>query len=109
MEYLNANAWVASALLSVAFLGASLSMMWHMFETHSKPYNYLAVAGLLLMSLSFVLTGVIVGEQPIVTGRALLPLIRLLWLLAGLALNAYIVMYWGVRVKWKGRRDGTNE
>ncbi len=92
--WLNDNAWVASALLCVAFCGAAITMLWRGYETNSSRSFSVAVAGLLLLSASFVLVGVSVGTQPIVPGRALLPWIRLMWLWSALLLNGFMVLYW---------------
>jgi hypothetical protein len=103
-DWLNHNAWIASLLLVVAFGGAAVTMWWHIKETRSARYNYLVVAGLLIMAASFVLAGVSVGEQPIIESRVLIPIIRLLWLAAGVAINAFMVGYWLRRVQWNGWR-----
>lgn len=99
--WLNDNAWIASALLVVAFAGAALTMTWHMAESNSSKSGYLVVAGLLVLSGSFVLVGVTVGDQPVVSNGVLVPLIRILWLGAAVLLNSFMVLYWAERVEWK--------
>lgn len=99
--FLNENAWIASALLVLAFFGAAVTLAWHINETNSHFYNLLAVAVLLVMAVSFLLTGVSVGESPLIPGRRLIPSIRLLWLLAGLLFNTYLIIYWSKRLVWK--------
>lgn len=96
--WLNQNAWIASALLVIAFGGAALTMAWHIAETRSSRSGYLVVVGLLVMAVSFVLAGVSVGEQPIIEDRTLIPLIRILWLLAAVMLNSFMAIYWAQRV-----------
>lgn len=100
--WLNEHAWVASALLVVSLLGGAVSMWWHIHESRSKPYNYLAVFGLVLMAVSFVLVGISVGEKPIWEGRRLIPVIRVLWLVSALIFNGYLCAYWARRLRWKG-------
>lgn len=98
LPWLNHNAWIASALIVVALTGAAVTMAWHIMETHSARYNYIAVLGLLLFAASFVLVGVSVGERPIVPTRTLIPVIRILWLAAALILNAFLGIYWSKRI-----------
>lgn len=99
--WLNQHAWVASALLVVALVGGAATMGWHLRRTHGHRSNYASIGGLLVLAASFVLTGVSVGENPIVESRALIPLIRLLWLAAALIFNGYLVAYWWRRIVWK--------
>lgn len=100
-NWLNQNAWIASALLVVALTGASATMAWHIHESRSARYNYLVIAGLVLMAVSFVLTGISVGERPIWPGRQLIPMIRILWLSSALIFNGYLCACWARRLKWK--------
>ena len=100
-HWLNQNAWIASAMLVVALLGGAVSMWWHIKESRSKPYNYLAVFGLVLMAVSFVLVGISVGENPIWPGGKLIPIIRVLWFASALIFNGYLCAYWARRLKWK--------
>lgn len=100
LPWLNQNAWIASALLVIAFAGAGMTMAWHILETRSTRFGYLVVAGLFVMALSFVFVGMSVGEQPIVENRSLIPLIRILWLAGAVLLNSFMVMYWWARVDW---------
>lgn len=104
-EWLNQNTWVASALLVIAFGGAALTMAWHIVESRSSKAGYLVVAGLAVLSVSFVLAGVTVGENPIVNDRALIPLIRILWFVAAVLLDSFMVLYWSERVRWAGRMN----
>ncbi len=106
-SWLNQNAWIASALMVVALTGAAGTMAWHIYESRSARYNYLVIVGLMVLAASFVLTGISVGENPILTGRQLIPTIRLLWLLSALIFNGYLCAYWARRLKWK-RKGGTN-
>ncbi len=103
LQWLNQNAWVASALIVVAFCGAALTMTWHIRKTRSERYNYIAVAGLLVFAASFVLVGVSVGERPIVPTRALIPAIRIMWLTAAILLDVFLAIYWGMRLRLKRR------
>ena len=105
-HWLNQNAWIASAMLVVALMGGAVTMWWHIKKSRSKPYNYLAVLGLVLMSVSFVLVGISVGENPIWPGRQLIPTIRILWLLSALIFNGYLCAYWARRLHWK--REGNS-
>lgn len=105
-DWLNQNAWVASALLVVALTGAAGTMALHIHFAHSRPYNYLVVAGLLLMAFSFSLVGISVGERPIVTGHQLIPTIRILWLCSALIFNGHLCAYWARRLHWK--REGNS-
>lgn len=105
-QWLNQNAWIASALMVVALVGAAGTMAWHIHESHSAKYNYLVIVGLLTMATSFVLTGISVGEKPILTGRMLIPTIRILWFLSALTFNGYLCAYWARRLQWK--REGTS-
>lgn len=100
-DFLNQNAWLASALMVVALSGAALTMLWHMFETDSGGYNYLVIVALVVLAISFVLAGVSVGERPIVAGRQLIPMIRVLWLVSAIIFNLFLGMYWGKRVRWR--------
>ena len=100
--WLNQNAWCASALLAVGFAGAAVTMWWHMKETHGGRHNYLVVAGLAVLAGSFVLVGVSVGDQPILDSHTLIPAIRVMWFIAAVLLNSYLVVYWAQRVKWNG-------
>lgn len=99
--WLNANAWVASALLVVAFTGGAASMAWHIRTTHAHRSNYLAVVGMLILAASFVLVGVSVGERPIIESRVLIPTARVLWFTAALIFNGYLIAYWSRRIHWK--------
>lgn len=99
--WLNQNAWIASALLVVAFTGGAASMAWHIRATHAHRSNYLAVVGMLILAASFVLVGVSVGEHPIVESRVLIPTGRLLWFTAALVFNASLIAYWSRRIRWK--------
>lgn len=96
--WLNENAWVASALMAIALAGGAATMGWHVWRTRGRRSNYLAIVGLLVLAAAFVLTGVSVGERPIVEGRVLIPTIRLLWLAAAVIFNGYLVGYWWRRV-----------
>lgn len=100
-QWLNQNAWVASALMVVALVGAAGTMAWHIHESRSVRYNYLVIAGLLVLAASFVLTGISVGERPIWPNRQLIPMIRILWLSSALIFNGYLCAYWARRLKWK--------
>lgn len=104
-EWLNQNAWVGSALLVIAFLGGALTMAWHIMETRSRRASYLVVAALLLLALSFVGVGVSVGDRPILTSRVLIPYIRILWFVAAVLLNAFIVVFWAARVRWSVEKE----
>ncbi len=107
-NWLNQNAWVSSALLVVALTGAGVTMAWHIYESHIAAYNYLVIVGLLTMAASFVLTGISVGERPILPDRRLIPMIRILWLLAALIFNFYLCAYWARRLQWKKRQEGNS-
>ena len=107
-EWLNQNAWIASALLVVALTGAGVTMGWHIYESRSARYSYLVIVGLLTMAASFVLTGISVGEKPILPGRQLIPTIRLLWLTSALIFNFYLCAYWARRLQWKKRQEGNS-
>jgi len=102
-QWLNENAWIASALLVIAFGGAACTMWWHIIETRSRRSSYLVVVALALLALSFVLVGVTVGERPILPGGVLVPMIRLMWLAVALMLNAFMVVYWSSRIVWRKR------
>lgn len=95
-------------MLVVALMGGAVSMWWHIHESRSKPYNYLAVVGLVLMAVSFVLVGISVGENPIWPGGKLIPMIRVLWFASALIFNGYLCAYWGRRLRWK-RPAPTNQ
>lgn len=99
--WLNQHAWIASALLVVAFCGAAATMWWHIHESHSRRYNYVGVVGLLLMACSFVLVGVSVGTSPIIPNNRLIPIIRILWIAVALIFNFYLLVYWSYRLRWK--------
>ncbi len=103
LPWLNQNAWIASALIVIALTGSAGTVAWHICESHSERYNYIAVVGLLVFAVSFVLVGMSVGDRPIVPTRALIPAIRILWLAAALILNAYLCIYWGKRIRFVGR------
>lgn len=107
-HWLNQNAWIASALLVVALFGAAGTMAWHIYESRSARYNYLVIVGLMVLAASFVLTGISVGENPILTGRQLIPTIRLLWLTSALTFNFYLCAYWVRRLQWKKRQEGNS-
>lgn len=105
-DWLNQNAWIASALMVVALTGAAGTMAWHIHESHSARYNYLVIVGLVLMAVSFVLTGISVGDKPILPGRQLIPTVRILWLSSALIFNGYLCAYWARRLQWK--REGNS-
>lgn len=107
--WLNQNAWVASALMVVAFAGAAATMAWHIVEIRSTRYTYLVVAGLLLFALSFVLVGVSVGEKPILPTRNLIPMIRILWLVSAILLNTFLLVYWATRIKIRKHGEMENK
>lgn len=100
-EYLNQNAWFASALLLVALSAAALTLLQYTIESGGGWYTYIGVVGLVVLACSFVLVGVSVGERPIVPGRQLLPIIRLLWFAAAVLLNIALTIYWIKRVHWR--------
>lgn len=97
-HWLNQNAWVASALMSIALFGGAFSMVFHIHKTNGRNANYLTVFGLILLAVSFILTGVSVGEAPIIEGRRLIPFIRIMWLISAIIFIVSLAFYWGKRI-----------
>jgi hypothetical protein len=100
-QFLGDNAWLTSTLMALAFLGAGVTMYWHMVETNAPSITYLVVVAMLILAGSFVLAGMSTGNKPIVTGGTLIPYIRLMWFTAASMINIFVVWYWIQRTQPK--------
>lgn len=109
-EFLGAYAWLTASLMALAFLGAAITMYWHMVETNAPTITYAIVVAMLLLALSFVLVGMSTGDKPVVTSRVLIPYIRLMWFVSGAMINFFTVWYWVQRTQPRNNyRKTTND
>lgn len=91
---LNAYAWLVFALVSVAFIGGSITLAYHLRCAYSGTYAYLFVISSVTMAVGFALGGMQAGDRPFVAKELLIPWIRLYWLVGSVFGILGLTIYW---------------
>jgi hypothetical protein len=94
MTWLNDHSWIMFAFCALSLFVAAATLLLHLRLTPIAP-RHLAVlsVGALFAGVGAALAGMQTGADPIVSPATALPLVRVLWLIAGACLLGESVAY----------------
>ena len=102
-DFLAMYSWLPFAVCAIALFGGALTLLWHIRESGSARYVYVLFFSLILGGWGFILGGMQAGENPMIPRELTIPWIRLLWLMSGGIVLAFLILYWVRRVDWPDR------